>query len=161
MGDNSQFSMRLAVGSEHEHRVTDELTTRGWTVTRWGQEILPEPTRRAIRAARSRFRYFPDLVASRAGEIVTIDAKDHLHSTDTGRYAVSRECVAFGLQFYAAFALPVFYVFGNLGVLCPTEIMSYGRVGPRSTGGAYYLINGRLAHHFDDVFGAPVERRSA
>jgi hypothetical protein len=84
-----------------------------------------------------------------------------MHSTATGRYAVSRECVAFGLQFYAAFALPLFYVFGNLGVMCPTEISSYGQLGPRATGGAYYLVDGRLAHIFDDVFGEPVALAAA
>lgn len=124
-------------------------------VTQWGQGILPEVTRRAIREAGSRFRYFPDLIAARPGEIVTIDAKEHMHSTETGRYAVSRECVNFGLHFLAAFGLTLYYVFGNLAVLCPTEIASYGRIGPRSTGGAYYLVNGRLAHHFDDIFGGP------
>jgi hypothetical protein len=117
--------------------------------------FLPEQTRQAIRNARSRFQHFPDLVAARSGEVVTVDAKDCMRSTDTDRYAISRECVSFGLHFYAAFGLPLFYVFGNLGVLCPAEIMSYGNVGPRSTGGAYYLVSGRIARIFDDVFGQP------
>jgi len=151
----STFDERLAVGDSHEQRVTAELEKRGWAVTPWGQGILPTQTRWAIREARTRFRHFPDLIASRAGEIVTIDAKERMQSTDTGRYAIHRECVQFGLQFLAAFDLPVYYVFGNLGVLCPTEVASYGRIGPRATGGAYYLVNGRLAHIFDDVFGAP------
>jgi hypothetical protein len=155
------FEARLATGKDHETRVTSELEQRGWTVTQWGQGILPDVTRWAIREARSRFRYFPDLVAARPGEIATIDAKECMHSTETGRYAVSRECVAFGLQFYAAFGLPLYYVFGNLGVLCPTEISSYGRVGPRSTGGAYYLVNGHFAHIFDDVFGVPLPAAAA
>lgn len=149
------FQERLTVGVAHERRVATELELRGWTVTQWGQGILPETTRHAIREARSRFRHFPDLVAARAGEIVTIDAKDHMHSIESDRYAVSRDCVSFGLQFYAAFGLPLYYVFGNLGVMCPTEIASYGRIGPRATGGAYYLLNGSLAHIFDDVFGQP------
>ena len=147
------FDERLSAGTSHEQRVAEELEKRGWTVTPWGQGILPAQTRWAIREARTRFRHFPDLIASRAGEIVTIDAKERMQSTDTGRYAIHRECVQFGLQFLAAFDLPVYYVFGNLGVLCPTEVASYGRIGPRATGGAYYLVNGRLAHIFDDVFG--------
>ena len=140
--DNT-FKSRLAHGDDHENRVARELEARGYTVTPWGQGILPEQIRRAIRDVGTRFRYFPDLIAARPGELVTVDAKDRMHSTETDRYAVARECVQFGLQFYAAFNLPVYYVFGNLGVLCPTEIASYGRVAP---GGAYYLINGRLAH---------------
>ncbi|HEV2452537.1 MAG TPA: hypothetical protein VGS62_11505 [Streptosporangiaceae bacterium] len=147
------YAERAATGDQHERRVRLELQRRpDWTVTPWGQSILPEATRQALRDSRSRFRHFPDLVASRPGEIVTIDAKDRMRSTETARYAVARECVSFGLQFFAAFSIPVYYVFGNLGVLCPTEVASYGRLAP---GGAYYLVSERLAHQFDDVFGYP------
>src|SRR6266566_1427819 len=109
----STFTEQLAAGTAHEGRVASELEARGWTVTCWGQGILPELTRRAIRDARCKFAHFPDLVAARPGEIVAIDAKTVMQSTETGRYAVSRECVAFGVQFHAAFGLPLFYVFGN------------------------------------------------
>lgn len=152
----SSFSDRLSRGEQHEKRVRRELEERGWEVTPWGQGILPELTRQALRDARSRFAHFPDLIAARPGEIVAVDAKERMHSTPTGRYAVARDCVSFGLQFVAAFGLPVYYVFGNLGTLCPTEVMSYGTTGPRSTGsGAYYLVPERIARHFDDVFGQP------
>jgi hypothetical protein len=149
------FQERLTAGLAHEQRVATKMEALGWTVSTWGQGILPEGTRWAIREARSRFRHFPDLVASRPGEIVAIDAKDNMYSTGTGRYAVSRECVAFGLQFYAAFEIPLFYVFGNMGVLCPTEIASYGQIGPRATSGAYYLVSGRMGRDLTDVFGSP------
>jgi Holliday junction resolvase len=152
----STYAERAAVGQSHEQRVARELEVRGWTVAPWGQGILPDRIKRAIRDTGSKFRHFPDIVAARPGELIAIDAKDQMHSTETGRYAISRECVAFGLQFYAAFGLPAFYVFGNLGVLCPTEVLSYGRIGPGASGGAYHLVSGRLAHQFDDVFGRPV-----
>jgi hypothetical protein len=151
------FAERLSVGDAHQSRVADELEARGYAVTAWGQAILPEVTRRTIREVRSRFRYFPDLIASRAGEIVTVDAKNCMHSNETGRYAVSQACTSFGLQFTAAFGLPLYYVVGNLAVLCPTEVMSYGQIGPRATGGAYYLVDSRFARNFDDVFGSPLQ----
>jgi len=154
------FAARLALGDEHEHRVRYELEARGWEVTPWGQAILPEQSRRVLRAFR--FRHFPDLLATRPGECIAIDAKDRMRSSGTGRYAVARECVSFGLQFVAAFGIPVYYVFGNLGTLCPTEVMSYGRIGPRASGsGAYYLVSDRIAHHFEDVFGQPDHRSAA
>lgn len=152
---SSDYAERAATGEAHEQRVARELRGREWAVASWGQGILPEQIRQAIRDSGSRFRYFPDLVAGRPGEIATIDAKDRMRSTETGRYAIARECVSFGLQFVAAFGIPVYYVFGNLGVLTPTEVHSYGRIAPRSLGGSYYLIGERLAHHFDDVFGYP------
>jgi hypothetical protein len=63
--------------------------------------------------------------------------------------------VNFGLQL-AALAVPVFYVFGNLSVLVPTEVMSYGKIGPHATGsGAYFLVSERTTHELDEVFGVP------
>jgi hypothetical protein len=153
------WQQRKLVGDAHEERIAQELQARNWTADPWGQAILSEPVRRAV--SRTRWKNFPDLVAARAGDLVAIDAKDHMSSAETGRYAISRECVSFGLQFVAAFGVPIFYVFGNLGVLTPQEVMSYGSTGPRGMGGSYYLVNGRLAHQFDDVFGTPVRRDEA
>lgn len=149
------FSGRLALGTNHEQRVVRELRQRGWTVDPWGQGVLTPEICDAIQRSDSRLRFLPDLIAARDGELVTVDCKDRMRSTDTRRYAVARACVNFGLQM-AALGVPLLYVFGNLGVLLPTEIMTYGRIGPRVTGsGAYYLVPERLGHQFDDVFGAP------
>lgn len=150
----SNWHEQKQIGDVHEKRVGKELSDRLWAVDPWGQAILSEQVRRAV--SRTRWKNFPDLVAARDGDLVAIDAKDRMSSAETGRYAISRECVSFGLQFVAAFGVPIFYVFGNLGVLTPQEVMSYGNIGPRGMGGSYYLINGRLAHQFDDVFGAPI-----
>jgi hypothetical protein len=150
----SSWNNRQQVGDAHESRVQKELASRRWAVDPWGQAILSEPIRKAV--SRTRWKNFPDLVAARDGDLVAIDAKDRMSSAETGRYAISRECVSFGLQFVAAFGVPIFYVFGNLGVLTPQEVMSYGSTGARGMGGSYYLVNGRLAHQFDDVFGTPI-----
>jgi hypothetical protein len=150
----ASFSERLQVGETHERRVAAELRRRGWAVDHWGQGVLSEPIRDALWRSNSRLRFLPDLIAARAGEIVTIDCKDRMQSK-TSRYAIKRECVNFGLQL-AALGVPVFYVFGNLAVVVPTEVMSYGRIGPHMAGGgAYFLVSERIAHEFDEVFGIP------
>lgn len=153
------WNERKAVGDAHEHRVSHELEQRGWTVAEWGKGTMPPEINEAMRASGSPWNHFPDLVASRDGDIITVDSKDRMSSVDTGRYAVKRECVAFGLRFYGSFGIPLFYVFGNLGVLTPQEVSSYGIVGPRVRGGAYFLVNGSMAHLFDDVFGTPRQQR--
>jgi hypothetical protein len=147
------WTQQKRVGDAHEQRVAEELRFRGWEVAHWGQGILPPRISNMLSQSGSLWRYFPDLVAARDGDVITVDAKDRMHSTHSDRYAVACPSVPFGLQFLAAFGIPVFYVFGNLGVLTPTEVRTYGMLGPR---GAYYLVPGRLAHHFDDVFGSPV-----
>jgi Holliday junction resolvase len=149
------FTQRLAAGQAHEHRVRRELEQRGWEVTPWGQGILPEATRRALTATGTGFRHFPDLIAARAGQAAVIDAKDRARTTRTSRYAVARSCVSFGLQFTAAFALPLYYVFGNLDVLTPAEVMAYGTATPQHGTGAYYLTPQHTARRLDDIFGHP------
>ena len=151
----SSFGGRLSVGTAHERRVSTELRARAWTVDPWGQGVLSAEIRDAIQRGESRLRFLPDLIAARNGELITIDCKDRMRSTDSGRYAVARQCVNFGLHI-AALGIPLYYVFGNLGVLLPTEVQAYGWNGPQVAGnGAYYLVPERLGHQFDDVFGKP------
>ncbi len=151
----SAFGGRLSIGTDHEQRVAGELRARGWTVDPWGQGVLSAEVRDAIQRGESRLRFLPDLIAARNGELVTVECKDRMRSADSGRYAIARQCVNFGLQMLAL-GVPLLYVFGNLGVLLPTEVMTYGRIGPRVIGsGAYYLVPERLGHQFDDVFGTP------
>jgi hypothetical protein len=151
----SSFGGRLSIGTAHERRVATELRARGWAVDIWGQGALSAEVRDAIQRGESRLRFLLDLIAARKGELVTVDCKDQLRSTNSGRYAIARQCVNFGLQM-AALDVPLYYVFGNLGVLLPTEVKAYGRIGSRGTGsGAYYLVPDRLGHQFDDVFGTP------
>jgi hypothetical protein len=67
------------------------------------------------------------MIAARGMDVVTVDAKARLHSTDTGRYAVSRTSLTAGLQFLGVHApVPLYYVLGDLGVLTPAEVMHYG-----------------------------------
>lgn len=142
------FDERLAIGVEHEQHVTQELEKHGWTVTVWGQGIMPAEIRNAISASAPRFRHFPDLIAARDGELLAVDAKTNLHGGN--RYAVNRDCVFFGLGFHANYGIPVNYVFGNMRVILPGEIMTHGFL---KVSGAYYLVHDRFTHDFDAVFG--------
>ncbi|MFF7366017.1 hypothetical protein [Streptomyces sp. NPDC008125] len=145
---------RKNVGDLHEHRVANALRARGWTVHPCGQGTYPAPIRNALRHTRSALRQFPDLIAARDRDIITIDAKDHMPSTTTNRYAISTTTVHAGLQLTALHApTPLYYVFGDLKVLTPAEVLHYTDHALRHTSGAYYLVNTRRAHPFDDVFG--------
>jgi hypothetical protein len=146
---------RLKAGEQHEQRVAHELTVRGWAVHRCGQGTYPLPIQRALSRTESPLRQFPDLIAARGPDLVTIDAKTDLPSNTSGRYAVSRRCLLAGLQFLGLYApIPLYYVFGDLTVLTPAEIMHYSCPSLRHPGGAYHLVNTGHAHHFDEVFGA-------
>jgi hypothetical protein len=156
----STWRQRKQVGDAHEARVARLLRARGWTVAAWGQATLPGPIRLAIVRSGSTWRYFPDLVAARQGSLLVIDAKDRMPGARGDRYSISVDCLHFGMHFTAAFRVPFFYVFGDLGVLTPAEIFSYQFIGtmprvPRD----YYLIPASQARGFDDTFGAPSPRR--
>ncbi len=76
-------------------------------------------------------------------------------STDTDRYAVSADTVTAGLFFTAAHApTPLYYVFGDLKVLTPAEVVHYTAHALRHRSGAFHLVRTEQAHCFDDVFGS-------
>ncbi|GAB3006860.1 hypothetical protein GCM10023080_085760 [Streptomyces pseudoechinosporeus] len=150
-----QWQDRKAVGDVHERRVAAALRARGWTVHPCGQGTYPPAVRDALRRTRSALRQFPDLIAARGSDLVTIDAKDRMPSTDTDRYAISTNTVNAGLLFTAAHApTPLYYVFGDLKVLTPAEVVHYTAHALRHRSGAFHLVCTEQAHHFDDVFGS-------
>jgi hypothetical protein len=156
------WDQRKAASDAHEGRVALELEARTWEWSPGGQGTFPPGLREAISAGDLPWRYAPDLWAACDGDVVAVDAKDKMRSTDPDRYAIKKDCVNFGIAFTALSGVPLFYVLGNLGVMTPTDVHAYGTLGPRARGGAYYLVPARLARHFDDVFGVPrVEGRAA
>lgn len=150
---------RKSAGELHEQRVATARSTRGWTVQQCGQGSYPDPIRQALARTGSALRQFPDLIAAREGELVTIDAKDRLPSPHTDRYAISTATLNAGLLFTAAHApTPLYYVFGDMKVLTPAEVLHYTDHALRHHSGAYHLVRTDRAHLFDGVFGGASER---
>ncbi|MEQ4725076.1 hypothetical protein [Nonomuraea sp. B19D2] len=52
-----------------------ELSRRGWEVTPAGKGTFPAALCQALSRTNSALRYFPDMLATRAGDVVAIDAK--------------------------------------------------------------------------------------
>ncbi|QIK10948.1 hypothetical protein G7Z12_37670 [Streptomyces sp. ID38640] len=151
------FQDRKSVGDAHEHRVAQELLLRGWDVNTWGQAILNAAVRSALRGTNSSLRWTPDLVAAKGEQVFLIDCKHRMTSRTTHRHAVEQAAVMAHLQLAAWSQLPVCYVFDNLEILTPHDILMTGRAGPRSvngSGSAYYLIPTTRSFPFDEVFGA-------
>ncbi|MBX9427657.1 hypothetical protein [Streptomyces lateritius] len=158
----THWQKRKAVGDAHEQRVAAALAAQGWTVERCGQGTYQPAIQQALAQTTSALRWFPDLIAARAGEVVTIDAKDCMPSSTSGRYAVSDEAIHAGLQFIAANRpTPLYYVFGDLRVLTPVEVLHYTGHAERRHDGAYRLVSTRQAHPFDTVFGCARPLRAA
>ncbi|MFJ5595713.1 hypothetical protein ACIQCG_39000 [Streptomyces noursei] len=121
-----------------------------------GQGTYPSTIQNALAHTQSALRYFPDLIAARDGEVITIDAKDRMPSTHTDRYAISTATLNAGLLFTAAHApTPLYYVFGDLKVLTPSEVHHYATHARPHRSGAWVLVATRRAHPFEEVFGSP------
>ncbi|MFE5890477.1 hypothetical protein ACFQ6E_16275 [Streptomyces sp. NPDC056462] len=153
----ASFQQRKVVGDAHERYVGEQLILRGWEVNPWGQGLLTRKLQEALRVTDSFIRWIPDLIAAKGTDLVLIDCKARMTSRNTGRHAVERAAVHAHLQLVAWTRLPVYYVFDDLGVLSPHDILIAGQEGPHGIAGSgspYFLISGNFARHFDGLFGS-------
>ncbi|MFJ2769193.1 hypothetical protein [Streptomyces sp. NPDC087300] len=153
----ASFQQRKAIGDAHERYVAEQLIGRGWEVDFWGQGLLSRALQCALRRTDSSIRWFPDLIAAKARELVLIDCKGGMASQRTGRHAIERSAVQAHLQLVAWTGLPVYYVFDGLDVWAPHDVLIAGQEGPHSvvgSGAPYFLISAQGTRRFNDLFGA-------
>ncbi|MFD3442770.1 hypothetical protein ACFWU3_35370 [Streptomyces sp. NPDC058685] len=103
-------------------------------------------------------RWTPDLVVAKSNKVALIDCKSRMTSRTTPSHAVERAAVTAHLQLVAWTQIPVYYVFDNLDVLTPYDVLVAGHNGPYShagSGSPYYLIATARSLTLDKVFGSP------
>jgi hypothetical protein len=149
------WAARKAVGDDHEGRVRLEIERRGWTVAPYGQGILPEQVRNALRLTDSTMRWDPDFVAAHGSTLCLVDAKSSMRGDDAWTYTISRKAVRAHLRMWVELDLPVFYVFSNLGVATPAEVLQFCRLTTVGEAGGYLSFPAGRPRPFDDVFGSP------
>ncbi|MFC7619379.1 hypothetical protein [Microlunatus sp. GCM10028923] len=150
------WEQRKRVGDSLERRVAEELRGRGWHVNAWGQGVLDEPVRQALRATETFARWTPDLVVARNRTVCFVDCKANMTGRVSRRHAIERAAVRAHLQLVAWNNLPVYYVFDSLGVATPYDVLMAGEPGgtPRVGSGApYFLISAAYDRSFDSIFG--------
>jgi hypothetical protein len=153
----ASWAERKAVGSEHEQRVWREFEARNHAVARYGQGILPAPIQRALGATDSIMRWDPDLIVAQGTALALIDCKASMRGNSADRYTISKKALRAHLRMSAERELPFYYVFSNLGVATPHEVMQF--CGLRTLGaaaGGYVSFLAGRPHPFDEVFGCPV-----
>lgn len=154
------WDRRKKIGDALEQRVAGELRSRAWVVNPWGQGVLDERIRYALRRTDSFARWTPDLVAARDETVCFIDCKANMTGGTRRRHAIERAAVRAHLQLVAWTDLPLYYVFDDLGVATPYDVLMAGQHGPTSnvgSGAPYYLINTSMDRPLDTVFG-PLQR---
>lgn len=156
------FADRKAFGDQHEARVRQELERRGWSVAQYGQGILPGAICRALARTESAFRFDPDFVVARGSDICLIDAKSSMRGENARAYTISRKSLRAGVRKVAEVDLPLYYVFHNLGVATPHELMQFSGVSSLGASGGYLSFGSHLPRPFDEVFGhSPISLAAA
>jgi hypothetical protein len=149
------YAERKATGDVLESRVRTELELRGWTVSEYGQAVLAEPIRDALKRTECRMRWDPEFVASLGSYLCLVDAKGSMQGEDAWTYTISRKALRAHLKLAVDLDLPIYYVFANLGVATPTEVMQFCRLARVGDAGGYVSFGAGLPRPFDDVFGVP------
>lgn len=148
------FAERKAAGDAHEERVEAELVKRGWTVDKRGQDSLSERVKNALKRTESPYRWEPEFLIACGSTIRWVDAKGSLRGAHTDQNFISRKALAAHMLLVAQSDIPVYYVFDDLGVLTPAEVLQRSgceRLG--NVGAGYLAVPRKAAHRFDDVFG--------
>lgn len=146
---------RKAVGDDLERRIREELERRGWTAAPYGQGILPDPIRRTLGSTNSNMRWDPDIIAVHGSTACLIDGKSSMRGEDARVFHLSRKALAAGLRIWIERDLPVYYVFANLGVATPAEVMQFCGLSTVGAAGGYVTFAAGAPRPFDEVFGSP------
>jgi len=160
----TNWAQRNRTGTELEWRVGAELIARGWSVDKFGQGAMKPEIREALHSSTTALRWNPDLIAVRGREVKFVDCKASLQPRPTRRHAIEQAAVGAHNQFIAVFDAPVFYVFEDMTVLTPRDVLSFGEPGNPSNNGSgqpYYLVDARHGRAFDVVFGARLSLAAA
>lgn len=161
VNDLAAHQLRKAVGDQHEQRVREWLTERGWEVNDWGQGILGPVALDALWVHRGGMCWTPDFVVARSGKLAKVDAKGSMTSTFRDSHFVEYDAVDAHMREFVDYKVPIFYVFDDMSVLTPMEVIQRGRVrrgSLRGSGKPCYSIPVAAARPLDDVFGAPEQR---
>lgn len=159
------FGAFMAVAQTHEDLVRDRLTELGWTVEPFGQALLTSACRRALRSwvdddnQPTLIRWLPDLIAYRCAggwSIALVDAKGEV--SQTRNHAVEKKSVDCDRVISTSLNVPTYYVFNDLGVATPDDVVSWGHFhnghGTNGSGTPFYLVAKSDCRSFYDVFAA-------
>ena len=150
------FANRMSTASEHEKNVCARIRSLGWQCEPFGQALLSEPMREALRRFKTPVRWMPDLIAVR-DEILFVDAKSE-QRRDTPNFSV--ECASWesDKRWSIALAAPVVYVFADfsanyIDALRPIRTISEDRGGTSGSGTAFILVRKSDQLHLEEIFG--------
>ena len=159
------FSDRMASAKVFESDLIDRLNSMGWRAWPFGQGLLPEECRNALKRFRddqgnpSLIRWMPDILAVKTighgSSVALIDAKKS--NADYSSYTIEIKAVE-TMEIYAKHLFtPTFFVFDDYRVLTPSNARALGVAGPPpkfGSGTPYILVQKLFSQPMEDVFNA-------
>lgn len=165
----STFRDRLSATLEHERGVLLAARRDGWTACPFGQGLLDETVRAALRTIDTPLRFLPDIVAVRGPAAYLIDAKTETRF-DTPNFAIQTDALVAGHSWSRFAALPLVFVWADYrcnfswDLLANDAPLRRGHWTGNGSGTPFYLWPKTAARPFDslfgpgaDVYGAPPE----
>jgi hypothetical protein len=156
--DLSSWALRKQRGDAHEKRVAEELEKHGWEVNKWGQALLTPKILAAFQSNRTGMCWTPDFVVARGERLACVDAKGNMTSDGRDVHFVERGAVDAHMRHFICYGVQTFYVFGDLSVITPNEVVLHGRIRRGSLNGSgkpCYTVPVQAARPFGAVFGEP------
>lgn len=155
------YEERKEEGDDHEKRVQRELGRRGWTVDPYGQGVISEIARRVLQQSESRLRWDPDFIVTRDPHQFWVDAKSSMWGKNARRYFVSKQSLASAVLVEAHTLMPVYYVFHNLSVATPHDVIRFCGLRHFTEAASYVSFPVDLPMPFDSMFGPPPDEMGA
>lgn len=164
-GDPLRWPTIDDLARHHENMVIALLRHHGWIADHWGQALVSDELRRALKGTSSPARWSPDILAVRGREWALIDCKAEV-KVDTPNYSL--EIAAFDAMF--AWMMASTDPHGDCGYVwhdfswTPTQAIHLTGekwLGPTSANGSgtpYWLIPKSIGSAFRDRFRIPVPR---
>lgn len=124
---------RMHVGLSHETAVADRLRSFGWHVEPFGQGLFTDVIRSSMQHHDPPvlLRWLPDLIASRAGRIVLVEAKSR--TSDTPNNSLEIDCLSALTTCEACWSIPVVIVWGDFTVNRPRDLRPFRWVTQRES----------------------------
>lgn len=147
----SGFSRRLEIAQNHEADVRNMLTLEGWLCEPFGQGMLSEQMRAALRDYPMGIRWMPDLIAHhRLGrwKPMLVDAKTCFRTRKTNNHSIEIRALESHERLEIAWDIPTIYVWDDLLTATPAHVRRNSWRGPEMTeygSGTPYLLTPRSA----------------
>lgn len=158
----NDWETRKQLAEAHEECVIDLLRQAGWVADHWGQGMLTDDLRTALRGTTSPLRWAPDVLAVRGSTTTFVDAKSEIRQ-DTPNFSLEKSAFSAHFSWWVGNGGHLVYVWDDfrashirdISKLIADGQIRTGIYAGAGSGTPFYLIPKSVARPFADVFARP------